>query len=120
MLANDFTIHSFESTSEIPKAITQSEFYFVAKTAEELSVVCNSDIELDSLEQEPGWVAFEVLGPLGFSLTGILSNISGVLAQANISIFAVSTFDTDYILVKRVQAKNAMSTLKKEGYTVRS
>ncbi|WP_105189552.1 ACT domain-containing protein [Pseudoalteromonas sp. T1lg48] len=120
LLPHEFTIHSFDSTAAIPSIIFQSEVYFVGKTSEELSIVCNSDIELDSLAQEPGWVAFEVLGPLGFSLTGILSNISGVLARANISIFAISTFDTDYILVKRMQVTNAMNSLKKEGYNVRS
>ena len=120
LLPHDFTIHSFDSQAQIPTVIFSSEVYFVGKTAEELSIVCNSDIQLESLEQEPGWVAFEVLGPLGFSLTGILSNISGVLAGANIPIFAISTFDTDYILVKRTAAKSAMISLKKEGYTVRS
>jgi hypothetical protein len=59
-----------------------------------------------------------VIGPLGFSLTGIMANISGVLANAKISIFAISTYDTDYVLVKEQQIQDAINALKKDGYTV--
>ena len=64
------------------------------------------------------WLALEVVGPLGFSLTGIMANISGVLARASISIFALSTYDTDYVLVKKQRINDAIKTLKKDGYTV--
>ena len=62
--------------------------------------------------------ALEVVGPLGFSLTGIMANISGVLAKANISIFSISTYDTDYILVKKHTAQQAITALKKDGYNL--
>jgi hypothetical protein len=60
----------------------------------------------------------EVIGPLGFSLTGIMANISGVLAEAKVSIFAISTYDTDYVLVNQQQIQDAINALKKNGYTV--
>ncbi|QTH64334.1 ACT domain-containing protein [Psychrosphaera ytuae] len=114
------TIHSMAPNSPIPVEVTQAELFFIAKTSDELSIVCPSDIDIDSDESESGWQTLEVLGPLGFSLTGIMSNISGVLAAANISIFAVSTFDTDYILVKDDSIEAAVKALRKSSYKVLS
>lgn len=119
-LEHPLTIHSMGPSSSIPQAVLKAELFFIAKTAEELSIVCPSNIDVDSDESESGWQALEVLGPLGFSLTGIMSNISGVLAAANISIFAVSTFDTDYILVKDDSIAAAIQALRKARYKVLS
>ena len=118
LLLEQFTVHSFPPSQAVPEVVLNSDIYFIGKTPDELSIVCSSHIELDSDEEESGWRAFEVLGPLGFSLTGILSNISGVLANANISIFAISTFDTDYILVKQSRVDLAIDELLKNGYKV--
>jgi hypothetical protein len=118
LMKETFTIHSFPPALDIPQAIYDAPVYFISKTYDELSVVCPSSIELDSLENETGWGALEVLGPLGFSLTGILSNISGVLANEKISIFAISTFDTDYILIKQDAMFNAIQSLRRAQYNV--
>ncbi|MFT5789928.1 MAG: hypothetical protein ACI8SJ_002050 [Shewanella sp.] len=113
-----FTIHSLAPDGVVPSAIFQQEIYFIGKTREELSVVVNSTFEMESLEQENGWRCLEVLGPLGFSMTGILSNVSGALAAQKISIFAISTFDTDYILVKKDTLAEATKALKKKNYQI--
>ncbi len=118
LLTDPLTIHSLPPDESIPSEVVAAKLFFIGRTADELSIVCPSDIEIDSDETEPGWQALEVLGPLGFSLTGILSNISGVLAQANISIFAVSTFETDYIMVKEQNMADAINALRKDGYKV--
>ena len=118
LMKDTFTIHSFPPARDIPQEIYEAPVYFISKTYDELSIVCPSSIELDSLEKETGWGALEVLGPLGFSLTGILSNISGVLANEKISIFAISTFDTDYILIKQDAMFNAIQSLKRAQYNV--
>lgn len=118
LLEETFSIHSFSQDEVIPKEVLQAPIYFVGKTHEELSIVCPSNIKLNSLEEETGWVAFEVLGPLAFSLTGILSQIASALAKSNISIFAISTFDTDYILVKHSVIEDAASALRADGYKV--
>lgn len=118
LLNSEFTVHSFPPSAKVPDAVFESNVYFIGKTYDELSIVAESTLQLDSEEMESGWRALEVLGPLGFSLTGILSNISGVLAKADISIFAISTFDTDYILVKAENVNSAMEKLTKDGYTV--
>ncbi len=116
VLAETFSIHSFDHDEAVPQAVFKCPIYFISKTHDELSIVCPSSLELDSIEHEDNWVALEVLGPLGFSLTGILSNISGVLAQADVSIFAISTFDTDYILVKKDCVDIAINELRNDGY----
>lgn len=113
-----FTIHSLAPDSIVPSAIFQQEIYFIGKTSEELSVVVNSTFEMESIEQENGWRCLEVLGPLGFSMTGILSSVSGALAAEKISIFAISTFDTDYILVKKDTLTEATKALKKKNYQI--
>ena len=118
LLEDKFAIHSFAEDEQIPAEVFKAPIFFIGKTYEELSIVCPEELELNSIEQENGWVALEVMGPLAFSLTGIMSQISGVLASANISIFAISTFDTDYILVKQDTVEQAIQSLRKDGYKV--
>ena len=118
LLHDQFTIHSFAEDDDIPSAVLRAPIFFIGKTYEELSIVCPSELEINSLEKESGWLALEVLGPLAFSLTGIMSQISGVLAAADISIFAISTFDTDYILVKKDAVQKAIDALRSNDYKV--
>ncbi|WP_394190530.1 ACT domain-containing protein [Pseudoalteromonas atlantica] len=113
-----FSIHSLDVDSPIPSYLFKQNIFFISKTYDELSIVCPSSFNIDSLDAEHNWLALEVVGPLGFSLTGIMANISGVLASASISIFALSTYDTDYVLVKKQRIDDAIKTLKKDGYTV--
>lgn len=118
ILPETFTIHSFAPETPPCPTIFQQSVYFVSRTLDELSVVVPSTLSLESLDQEHDWRCLEVLGPLAFSLTGILSGISGVLAQAGVSIFAVSTFDTDYIMVKGDSLENAIAALQQHNYRV--
>ncbi|KAA1160494.1 ACT domain-containing protein [Pseudoalteromonas distincta] len=112
------SIHSLDVDADIPTALLKLPLFFISKTQDELSIVCPSSFEIESLDTESDWQALEVVGPLGFSLTGIMANISGVLARAKISIFSISTYDTDYILVKKQTASLALNALKKDGYNV--
>ena len=94
-------------------------FYFIAKTDEEISLVCRTeDTPPDTLAREDGWKGFRIQGILDFSLIGILSKLSGILAANQIGIFAVSTYNTDYILVKEENYERALNALAAEGYTV--
>ena len=111
-----FTIHRFPPDAQIPEAVCGSRFYSVSRTDEELSIVSPSSVVLPSERSEAGWACLKVLGPLDFSLTGILADISQVLAQAEISIFALSTFDTDYILLKAEKLQSAKTALQKAQY----
>ena len=91
--------------------------YFIGNTDDELSLVCETDkTPTNTTAREDGWRAMRVVGQLDFSLTGILSGITAVLADARVGIFAVSTYDTDYILVKQENRDRAVEALKAAGY----
>ncbi|MBO4651199.1 MAG: ACT domain-containing protein [Clostridiales bacterium] len=97
----------------------QSEFFFIGKTDEELSLVCKTeDTPQETIERDDGWKGFRISGVLDFSLIGILSKISGILAEHKIGIFAVSTYNTDYILVKEENFEKALNVLAEEGYSI--
>ncbi|MBO4748442.1 MAG: ACT domain-containing protein [Clostridiales bacterium] len=97
----------------------QSEFFFIGKTDEELSLVCKTeDTPQETIERDDGWKGFRISGVLDFSLIGILSKLSGILAEHKIGIFAVSTYNTDYILVKEENFEKALNVLAEEGYTI--
>ncbi|MDD7795143.1 ACT domain-containing protein [Clostridium sp. 'White wine YQ'] len=100
---------------EIPKWALQSDVYSITKTHEELSIVCNEEYIPEEIKCEKKWRILKVQGPLDFSLIGILSNLSSVLAQHKISIFAISTYDTDYVLVKENKIGEAIEALKAIG-----
>lgn len=96
-----------------------SDFFFIGKTDEELSLVCKTeDTPSETTEREDGWKGFRIQGVLDFSLIGILSKLSSILAAHKIGIFAVSTYNTDYILVKEENLERALEVLASEGYTV--
>lgn len=93
------------------------EFVFVSKTDEELSLVCNTQfVPEETIAREDGWKGFRIQGELDFSLVGILAKISTILAEQGISIFAISTFNTDYILIKEEKLDAAVNILSKQGY----
>lgn len=95
------------------------EFYFIGKTDEECSLVCvTEDTPANTLEREDGWKGFRIQEVLDFSLIGILSKLSGILAEHKIGIFAVSTFNTDYILVKEENFDRALKILDLAGYDI--
>ena len=96
-----------------------SPYIFTASTDEERSLVCPIGlVPDDTIERSDGWRAFRVQGVLDFSLIGILSKISSCLADNNIGIFAISTFNTDYILTKTENFEKAIFALEAEGYTI--
>ena len=94
------------------------EFVSVTRTSDELSVVCPAAAVPSGTKCDNGWRAFQVAGPLDFSLTGILLSVAEPLAAAGVSIFAVSTYDTDYVLVKADLLEKAMQSLSAAGHTV--
>lgn len=94
-------------------------FYFIGRTDEELSLVCETaHVPARATVREDGWRGFRIRGTLDFSLIGILSRLTGVLAEAEIGVFAVSTYNTDYILVKEEQFDRALAALSAAGWTV--
>ncbi|MDL2236892.1 ACT domain-containing protein [Christensenellaceae bacterium OttesenSCG-928-K19] len=102
---------------EAPATPLPGSFAFYAKTDNELSLVCQTECVPESVQKrEDGWCMFRIEGQLDFALTGILAGISSILANEKIGIFAVSTYDTDYILIKEEQAQAAQSVLQQHSY----
>lgn len=96
-----------------------SEFFFIGKTDEELSLVCLTEkVPANAIKRDDGWKAFRIQGVLDFSLIGILAPIADILAENKIGIFAVSTFNTDYVLVKKENFEQAMKVLSEAGYKI--
>lgn len=115
-LPYDLTVCKVESVADID---LNAGFFFVGKTDEELSLVCRTeDTPARTTERDDGWKGFRIEGVLEFSMVGILSKLSGVLAENEIGLFAVSTYNTDYILVKKENFEKALEVLAAEGYTV--
>ena len=115
-LPYDLTVCKINSIDDIDM---NEEFYFIGKTDKELSVVCKSEnTPKNTIARDDGWRAFRIQGILDFSLIGILSRLSGILAENKIGIFAVSTYNTDYILVKSENFDRAMDILSDAGYIV--
>lgn len=97
---------------------TGGDLWSVTRTPEELSLVCAASAVPEGVACEPGWRALKVAGPLDFALVGILLAVAAPLAAAGVSIFAVSTYDTDYVLVRGAQLERAVAALRAAGHTV--
>ena len=96
-----------------------SEYSFIGKTDEEKSLVCiTEDVPSNVTEREDGWMAFRIQGVLDFSMIGILSEISGILAENKIGIFVISTYNTDYVLTKKENYRRALDVLNRAGYKI--
>ena len=112
----DFSICKVADYSKVNTAV---KYCFTGKTDEENSLVClTADVPANTLERDDGWMAFRIQGVLDFSLVGILSEITGILAEDKIGIFAISTFNTDYILTKKENYQKALDFLDAEGYKI--
>lgn len=115
-LPYDLTVCKVASLADVD---LDGELFFLGKTDEELSLVCRTeDVPVVTVERDDGWKGFRIEGVLEFSMVGILSKLSGILAENEIGLFAVSTYNTDYILVKEANFAKALEVLAAEGYTI--
>lgn len=116
IIDKEFCICKIENITEIDFS---DEYVFVSKTDEELSVVCSKEcVPENVIVADNEWRAFRIVGVLDFSLTGILSKIATILADNKIGIFAVSTYNTDYVLIKDENFLRAINVLSKSGYEI--
>lgn len=112
------SICRLEKNAPIPEWALTGEFFSITRTAEELSVVCPQNQVPPGVQKQDGWKVLQVEGPLDFSLTGVLASLTEPLAKEGISVFAISTYETDYLLVKEEQLEGAIQALREEGYEV--
>ncbi|AQS06035.1 ACT domain-containing protein [Clostridium beijerinckii] len=118
LLEEKYGVCRLNNNESIPEWIKNSDFFSITKTCDELSIVCLEKDIPDEVKCEKEWRILKVEGQLDFSLVGILSSISTILAKSGIGIFAISTYDTDYILVREKDVDNAMKALIKNKYKV--
>ncbi|HTK30015.1 MAG TPA: ACT domain-containing protein [Vicinamibacterales bacterium] len=118
ILPGMLSICRLSADEAIPAWVGGGPFFSITRTEEELSVVCGSALVPAGVRAEDGWRALAVAGPLAFGLVGIVSDLSSALAAAGVSIFIVSTFDTDYVLVRAADLARAVEALRAAGHRV--
>lgn len=102
----------------LPSWATAGDFFSITRTADELSVVCRESAVPDGITGERGWRCLRVAGAMPFTAVGVLASLTAPLADAGISLFALSTFDTDYLLVKASDFDAAVGALRRHGHTL--
>ncbi len=117
LLPGRLAVCRLDAGSPLPQPVTG--FWSVTRTAEEISVVLPEEEALPEWKVEPGWRGFQVAGPLAFGLTGVVSSLTQPLAEAGVPVFVISTFDTDYLLVKEANLGRAREALAGAGHEVR-
>jgi hypothetical protein len=118
VLDETFGICRLDPSAPIPERVYQSSFFSITRTLDELSIVCNEMHIPKEHRCSSGWRCLQVKGPLDLSETGILSALSRSLAEAEIPIFALSTYETDYLLVKEQDLKRTVETLESNGHKI--
>ncbi|NKF08565.1 ACT domain-containing protein [Clostridium gasigenes] len=118
LLKEKYGVCRLDKKEPIPNWGIDGEFYSITKTEDELSIVCLEDNIPEKIQCEKEWRVLKIEGPLDFSLVGILAAISNLMAKNSISIFAISTYDTDYILVKEKYIDKAIMVLVNDRYEV--
>ncbi len=116
MLPQTLAVCQLPPGAPIPPWASQGEFFSVTRTADELSIVCHESVVPDGIKAERNWVALKLAGPFPFSMTGVLASFVKPLAEQKIPIFAIATFDTDYVLVDREHLKSALQALAAAGH----
>jgi hypothetical protein len=119
ILVDTFAICRLGKDTAIPDWALTSPFVSITRTSDELSIVCPQSNVPDGIKCERGWRCLKVEGTLDFALTGILVSLATPLAQAGIGIFVLSTYDTDYLMVKEIHLQQAVLVLSQAGHRVR-
>ena len=119
LLKNDYSVYKYDTGYIVNENMLTDDFISITKTIDEISIIAKENKLRGFLAVESGWNVIKINCILDFGLMGILSKISTLLANANISIFVISTFNTDYIMVKKDKVKNAIEILLKNGYEMK-
>jgi|CXWL01.1.fsa_nt_gi hypothetical protein len=116
--AGDFSVCRLSPSEPVPAWAGSGVFSSVTRTTEELSVICPSVQVPSGVKHEAGWRLLKLQGPFDFGAVGVLASVTGPLAAARVSLLAVATFDTDYVLVKTTQLDVALAALRAAGHQV--
>ncbi len=118
LLRRALAVCRLDPESEIPEWARKGPFFSLTRTPEELSIVCDEGDVPAEIRAERDWRAYRLKGPIPFTAIGVLSSLVAPLARCGVSVFAISTFDTDYLLVRHADAKKATLALREDGHTV--
>ena len=118
VLEDELAVARLDASESIPAWGLGGSFSSITRTPEEVSIVCAAAAVPAGIRAERGWRSLRVAGRLDFSLAGVLASIAGPLAAADVSIFAVSTYDTDYVLVRQQSLPTAIASLRTAGHEV--
>lgn len=118
LFTDEYAVCKLEPEHDIPGWVIRDGFWSVTKTRNELSIVCPEDQVPEDVKAESGWRILEVEGPLDFSMTGVLNCLTKPLADLKISVFVLSTYLTDYLLVHGKDLKQAMEVLQAHGHKI--
>ena len=116
LLPETLAICRLDPEVSLPPWVKAGRFVSITRTSDELSIVCAEANVPEAVKADRGWRCFKVEGPLDLSLTGVLASLANPLAEARINIFALSTFDTDYLLVKEDKVARAAEVLTRSGH----
>ena len=124
VIQGKYAVCKLKANAKIPSFLLEEEFVSITRTSDELSIVCNESVLGDYLddfgkaEVFPNWKCLKVLGPLDFSLVGILAKITNIISEIDVSVFAISTFDTDYIFINNEQLDHVVNVLRGNNIVV--
>jgi uncharacterized protein len=118
VLPDTYAVCRLDKAAEIPAWATSGSFLSITRTTDELSIVCLEANVPHGIQHEDRWRCLKIEGPLDFALTGILVAVAAPLAHVGISIFALSTYDTDYLMVRRESLDRAIAALERAGHKV--
>lgn len=119
LLPGSLAVCRLPENADVSNLKPQGSFWSVIRSPGEITLVLPEKYVPDGCDAETGWTCLEVEGPLEFSLTGVLASLANPLAKEGISIYVISSFSTDYLLIKRGQADRACDVLEKEGHTIK-
>jgi uncharacterized protein len=118
-IAGDYAVCRGAADAKIDPKLLAAAFTSITRTAEELSIICPTNVAPPGFRQEPGWQLLKIEGPFEFSEIGILASVAVPLAQAKLAVLVISTFDTDYLMVKRDDLAKVKAELQSAGHHLR-
>jgi hypothetical protein len=118
ILDGAYAVARLKPSAPIPSWSTRDSFFSITRTRDELSIVCEDASVPGDVRAERGWRALQLEGPIAFEITGVAARFTAILAARAISVFVISTFDTDYLLVKEAALENAIAALRDDGCEV--
>ena len=116
LMNESFTVNKLAQFAELPSIFAKGEMCFTMRTDEEFSIICPDFMAPNNVQQEPGWKCIKVNGSMNLKEVGVLASITQPLAEANIPLLAISTFNTDYVFVMEENLVTAVQALQKVGH----